>query len=77
MGLNQDRAQLTGAPLYTRNTGQGNCTALIAHCFNWLSPGAVGSTCSYVQQPGVGGSGFGDATKGDEEGRDTRIGMPQ
>jgi hypothetical protein len=57
-GLFQDRAQLTGAPIYTRKGGTGNCAASTAHCINWLSPGGV----SVPINTGP-GTGFGDAQK--------------
>jgi Carboxypeptidase regulatory-like domain len=60
-GLNQDRAQYTGVPLYTRQTGTGTCLSSTAHCVNFITPGAF---VVPVNSGANSGTGFGNVVKG-------------
>jgi hypothetical protein len=60
-GLNQDRAQYTGLPVYTNQTSTGTCLAATAHCKNFIAPGA------FIVPTNAGpntGTGFGNVVKG-------------
>jgi hypothetical protein len=60
-GLNQDRGQLTGTPLYTKSTGTGTCAAATAHCVNFIAPGALVTPTNAGPNSGT---GFGNVVKG-------------
>lgn len=60
-GLNQDRAQYTGLPLYTKQAGTGTCLAATAHCVNFIAPGALVVPTNSGPNSGT---GFGNVVKG-------------
>ena len=60
-GINQDRGQFTGLPLYTKQTGTGTCVATTAHCVNFIAPGSIVTPTNTGANSGT---GFGNVVKG-------------